>query len=303
MSYSQIAVVLSFALAASGISTGHAQDGAAPARVGGAGACSIAPARDIPGEVRETSGLAASLRHPGRFWTHNDAGNQPMLFALDSLGGISSRVRVRGAELVDWEDIAIAPCGRGHCLYVGDIGDNGGKRAEITVYEVPEPVDGASEATAASVFRARYPGKAQDSEAIFALAGRLYLVTKGRHGTIDLYRFPSGADGKTVELEHIRTLWPKPGDSQDRVTSATTSPDGRWVGIRTYRTLHLFPADRLVSGREVAAREIDLGPLREAKGEGIAIASTGVIWTTSEAAGKAAPSLTRMDCRLGKGEG
>ena len=37
----------------------------------------------IPREVRESSGLAVSRAYPGVFWTHNDSGDRPRLYALD----------------------------------------------------------------------------------------------------------------------------------------------------------------------------------------------------------------------------
>src|SRR4051794_6987818 len=33
-------------------------------------------------EITESSGLAASRKHPGVFWTHNDSGNGPYIFAI-----------------------------------------------------------------------------------------------------------------------------------------------------------------------------------------------------------------------------
>ena len=50
----------------------------------------------LPDAVRETSGLARSLRDPELFWTHNDAGNGAELFALDGGGRLVGRVRVAG---------------------------------------------------------------------------------------------------------------------------------------------------------------------------------------------------------------
>ena len=74
-------------------------------------ACTVA-GRDIslPQEVRESSGLAQSARDPGLFWTHNDAGGDPTIYAVDEEGALRGLVRVTNAELRDWEDIAAGPC-------------------------------------------------------------------------------------------------------------------------------------------------------------------------------------------------
>src|SRR5688572_7072611 len=69
----------------------------------------------LPPELTEASGIAVGRRTPGILWAHNDSG-EPMLFALDSTGGLIGRVRVPGVANEDWEDIAAGPCGSGTCL-------------------------------------------------------------------------------------------------------------------------------------------------------------------------------------------
>ena len=100
-------------------------------------------------ELPEGSGLAASRRTPGRFWSHNDSGD-PVLFALDNDGRVVGRVRMSGAAVEDWEAIAVGACPSGSCIYVADIGDNDAERNQITVYRIPEPSD-----TSGSVTRIR----------------------------------------------------------------------------------------------------------------------------------------------------
>ena len=103
--------------------------------------CTIATnARELHSDILETSGLALSRRTPGVLWTHNDSGNEPFLYALDSTGTIMGHVRVSGAALIDWEDMAAGPCNAGTCLFIADIGDNPGRRDSISIYVVPEPL-------------------------------------------------------------------------------------------------------------------------------------------------------------------
>src|SRR5687768_1580235 len=52
--------------------------------------------------IRESSGLAASRRHPGVIWTHNDSGT-PFLFAIREDGTWIRGFQVLGANLIDWE--------------------------------------------------------------------------------------------------------------------------------------------------------------------------------------------------------
>jgi len=77
------------------------------------------------GRVGETSGVAPSRRVGGVIWTHNDAGDGPLIYASDTTGTALGTFRVSGARNRDWEDIAFGPCGyRYTCLYLADTGDN-----------------------------------------------------------------------------------------------------------------------------------------------------------------------------------
>lgn len=268
--------------------------------VPGAPVCRVLDSgRALPDEVRESSGLAQSRRDPDLFWTHNDAGNEPELFAVDGSGRLVQRVRVAGAELADWEDLESAPCEAGACLFVGDIGDNDAERERITVYRVPEPEGGATTTARAEALHARFPDGPRDAESLFALPdGALYLVTKGRDGPIALYRYPAPLrPGETVELERVRQLFPRPEDKDDRVTGAASTPDGRWVGIRSYRNLYLYRSADLLGGGAAEPVVVDLTPLGQEQGESLAITRDGTVWMSSEAENKnARPSWSRVQC-------
>ena len=266
------------------------------------GVCQVVErGRALPVEIRETSGLARSRRDPGVFWTHNDSGNDPDLFALDSRGGIVARMRVPGITPGDWEDIEAGPCESGTCLYLGDTGDNFRTRNFVTIYRIPEPTPGGPPAEPAVALRARFPDGAEDAESLFVLpSGEIYLVTKGRHGPVALFRYPAPQrPEQTVTLERIRQLGPRPSQERDRVTAATATPDGRWVGIRTYRSLHLYRASDLVGPGVAEPITVDLRPLGELQGEGLAIADDGTVWLSSEAEQRQdRPSWSEMSCAL-----
>src|SRR5437660_5290761 len=92
--------------------------------------CQITEAISLLQELPEASGLAASRRTPGVLWSHNDSG-EPVVFALTPAGAVKGRVRVTGARVKDWEDIAVGPCPQSTCLYIADIGDNNETRRTI----------------------------------------------------------------------------------------------------------------------------------------------------------------------------
>lgn len=278
----------------------------------------LGPAVALPPELAETSGLAASRRHPGVFWTHNDSGGEPVVYAVDASGALLGRVRVAGATLRDWEDMALAPCpaGAADCLYIGDIGDNAEARDHIVIYRVPEPSPADTVTARAARVEARYPGGAQDAEALFVTpAGEVYVVTKGWSGPPALYRVPRVAwtaapgerrepgapvrlePGTPVQLEPVQALAAARPLPPEMVTGADMTADGQGVLLRTYVALRFyrFEGGRLDTGRDPPT--VNLRPLEEPQGEAVAAAGNGVIVLSSEAGRARGPaSLQRLRC-------
>ena len=260
----------------------------------------IDAATALPQQVGETSGLAVSAGDANVLWTHNDRGNDPILYAVSGDGALRGSVEVAGIAPVDWEDIAAAPCASGHCLYIADIGDNDQVRGHVTIYEITEPAPGDDRVTARAM-RARYPDGARNAEGMFVLpGGDVYIVTKGDDGPPGLYRFPAGMRARQdVVLERVRGPLMEPRQRRDYITGAAATPDGRWVAVRTYSALHIYAAADLLSGTGGDPITVDLTPLDEPQGEGVAIGNDGTVWLSSEAeGGRAAPRLARLSCML-----
>ena len=76
-----------------------------------------------------------------------------------------------GAQVENWEDIAVGPCPQGTCLYIADIGDNKATTETITVYRAPEPAPGDTRPSTPSA-HAIYPDGPQDAEALVVLPKR-----------------------------------------------------------------------------------------------------------------------------------
>lgn len=276
-----------------------AMAGDADARPASSGeVCTVAGApRPLDDDIHESSGVAVSRAH-GISWTHNDSGD-PLLYAVDSAGRTVGRVRVAGARVEDWEDVALAPCpSGGDCLYVADIGDNDARRPSVTIYRIPEPAPGAAESAPAEAIRLRYPDGPHDAEAMFVLDGAIHVVTKGESGPIVLYRAPRSAGGEAA-MEQVRVLSPGKAERPDRVTGADASPDGRWVAMRTLESASIYAAAELAGSGALNPRRVDLEGLDESQGEGIAFAPGGSIIVTSEGGKKDKPAtFARLTCAL-----
>ncbi|HYH80104.1 MAG TPA: hypothetical protein VEX86_09905 [Longimicrobium sp.] len=254
--------------------------------------------RPLDAAIHESSGVAVSRAHAGIFWTHNDSGD-PLLYAVDAEGRTAGTVRVAGASVEDWEDVALAPCpAGGDCLYVADIGDNDAKRGSITVYRIPEPASGATESAPATAIRLRYPDGAHDAEAMFVLNGAVHVVTKGESGPIALYRAPRDA-GAEATLERVRELSTGAVERPERITGADASSDGRWIVLRTLREAAFYPAAELAGSGPATPRRVSLQALDEAQGEGIGFGPGGFIYLTSEGGKKDKPAtFARLSCTL-----
>jgi len=256
----------------------------------------------VPG-LSEGSGVAASRRTPGILWAHNDSGD-PTLFRLTAQGAVTGRVRVTGAQVEDWEDIAVGPCAQGTCLYIGDIGDNSGSRDHITVYRTPEPTSEDRETRPVEVFQATYPDGAHDAEALFVTPqAEVFIITKGDPGPVALYRFPRQLRaGERVRLERVgQPAKTDKVDAADRPTAADMSPDGRWVAMRTTEWVGLYRASDLTAGNWREVFRTDLRGLREPRGEGITFAGTDTLLLVGEGGfGSSQGTFARLSCALGR---
>jgi hypothetical protein len=149
------------------------------------------------------------------------------------------------------------------------------------------------------VFHATYPDGAHDAEALLISGdGRLHIVTKGETGPIALYRFPSPLQsGATMRLERVGAPAPTKSDRGSRITDGAVSPDGQWVALRTLSALSFYRASDVLTGQWRAANRVDLTPLREPQGEGVALGADNTVFLAGEGGGKGrAGSFARFSC-------
>src|SRR6266850_1911276 len=198
--------------------------------------------------IDESSGIVASRTSPGMYWTHNDSGDGPFIYALDDRGHSRGVWRVNGAVAYDWEDIAAGPGpmpGTSY-LYIGDIGDNGGRRPQIIVYRVPEPaITAADEGTKksnaqltepAEVIRLRYPDGPHNSETLMVHpgTGKIYVITKIEFGNAGVYEAdPAQASAGVITLARVGEL-SVPTVFGGMISGGDISPDGLRVALCDY---------------------------------------------------------------------
>jgi hypothetical protein len=252
----------------------------------------LADVTTVPTRVRadlvENSAAVMSAQFPGVLYTVNDSGNEPLLYALDTLGNDRGAWRIEGAANVDWEAASIGPCAadmRPRCVYIGDVGDNQGFHSSHVIYRVtePRPRDASFTGTLApdSVVYS-YPRLKPDVEAMYvAPNGDVFLITKrpirvrpARLRPALVFRLPAAAwqsRGKVV-VDLVDSLSIVPGSQPLRtITDASLAPDGRHLAVRTYGELYVYATDSATGRvqRQVPASVCDVTSLGEPQGEGV----------------------------------
>jgi hypothetical protein len=213
--------------------------------------------------VVESSGLAASRRHPGVLWTHNDSGDAARLFAVGGDGRVLATLRLAGVEARDWEAVAVGRDDRGRpALFAGDIGDNLDAWPWVTVWRVPEPARLRDATVRAERYRLRYPDGPRNAEALLVdpRRNRLYVASKDDTGGA-LYRAPAELRADRVNLLQ------RVGRVPALVTDGAFSPDGRLLVLRDYEAAHLYRA----SGGRLATVALPFQP----QGESVAFSADG----------------------------
>jgi hypothetical protein len=138
--------------------------------------------------ITESSGL---VDLGGVMITANDSGNPSVLFVVSPMTGKTVGVTDFHTDTKDVE--ALAPGGR-HRVWVGDIGDNTGKRKSISVLRVKVGF-GRIDAHP-TVYRLAYPSGHHNAESLVRdRQGRLYVITKSIAGGT-VYRAPPHLSSK-----------------------------------------------------------------------------------------------------------
>jgi hypothetical protein len=265
--------------------------------------CEIADRR-----INEASGLAASRRFAGCYYTINDSGNDPFVFLIDPQGKTKAVIRL-DAENVDWEDLALAPPpaaasqpasgptssgGADFDVCVADVGDNRRQRPFVRVLRFAESAvrdDREESRVKPREYRFRYADGPQNVEAFFvAASGDGFFITKRDDGRAVLYVLPAPwrSDEPAVLTPRGDVRIEKSVPLEAMVTGAAIAPDASRIALRTYACGWEWRIPAAADTPTIAAiltrqspRRVTLAP--EAQGEAIAYSlDSAVLLTISE---------------------
>lgn len=183
-------------------------------------------------DIQESSGIVASRRFEGVYWTLNDSGNPAALYATKLNGELIRKIEIKGSGNFDWEALGIDNKNQ---LWIGEIGNNSRLRFDLKVVVVAEPDPFTdTEAEVIASYPYRYPNENVDAEGLFIVEGIPYIVSKERERAV-LYRFPVLKPDTKQVLERVGEF-----AGAKFVTGAGVSEDGTRLAVCTYDALWVY---------------------------------------------------------------
>ncbi|TAK36007.1 MAG: T9SS type A sorting domain-containing protein [Saprospiraceae bacterium] len=269
------------------------------------GSCTYAPTNYIPTQIalldatlEESSGLAF---FNNMLWTHEDGGNLPRVYQLDTLtGAILQQTTILLANNIDWEDLAE----NDESLYIGDFGNNDGDRTDLRILRINKASFLAGQTIPDYIsftysdqtdFTPAHNANNYDCEAFFFWNDSLHLFSKNwvdfktRH-----YVLPATPG---LHVAQLRDSF----DVQGQITGAAITFDGRAAllgyNVSTGATfiwlLFDYPGTRFFDGNK---RKISLGTaLATSQPEGIVFRHDGFGYISSERFSALPPRLMSFD--------
>lgn len=203
----------------------------------------------LPRIVKESSGIEAS--NEDQFWTFNDSGGEPELYLCDTTGKLLRTVKIANARNQDWEDITQDEQGN---LYVGDFGNNGNRRKDLTIYKIPNPQQTKKDFVKAEKISFSFEDQHSfpppndslnfDCESVLWKGGYIYLFSKHRTFPMatKLYRIPDQAGNYIAKK--IGAFQTSSADETNLyrywITAADISPDGTKIALISSEKLWIF---------------------------------------------------------------
>lgn len=239
----------------------------------------------LPAELSEISGLFISKDN--LIFVQNDSGDTSRFFAIDAKGNLVSKLYFKGDPsnkhfgVTDCEDIAggPGPVKNKNYIYLGDVGDNVGKRPYVTVYRFLEPnklfntmhIEGEA-------VQLKYPNGPQDAETLMVdpILKELIIISK-RQDTVGIYSsalFFRNRDTVTMKKQGSLFL---PGRGLAKyIVSGDISRDGRQIILKTYTNVYYW----LRNGKEPISQTLRRMPKKlpyvlEPQGEAIGFTPDG----------------------------
>jgi hypothetical protein len=234
---------------------------------------------DLPDELKETSGLYCPKI--GSAYTVNDSGNKPVIYKIDNKGHIVGEQLV-STNNTDWEALT----GDSQHFFIGDVGNNNGKRKFVQIHAVPiKSKIGEADVTTSRIFYTKneiekneYVKHDFDAETLISLQDNLFLFSKSwKTGTLFIYQLNKKEPEQYVE--HIREIKGLPGvvtgGDFDRKNNRFIL-----VGYELKSVGNFSPFIAILNADLTLQKSFELNGFGQV--EGICVTPNGELWFTQE---------------------
>lgn len=235
---------------------------------------------NLPTNLYECSGI--TINQDGTFWAHNDSGDKPVIYKVDTLGNLLKALYLKGAKAIDYEDITQDEHGN---IYVCDCGNNQNKRSDLCIYKITKTaIDSENDTVTPQVIHFNYvdqklfpPTKSKrnfDCEALVAYKDSIFLFTKnrGESNYCKRYVIPTlPGNYSAMLLDSIQTKrW---------VTSAALSSDNKTLVLLSENHLTIFnhfSSSNFFEGNKISVH------IPTTQKEALAFKDNGLLYITDE---------------------
>lgn len=233
----------------------------------------------LPDTIHESSGIA--VLNSNRFYTHNDSGDPPRFFTVDTLGNLLRTVDLSGATATDYEEITRDDAGN---VYIGDFGNNLHNRTDLKIYKLADPELHSGDTMPVTIIHFSYPDqqlfpppeaeKNFDCEAFIHYGDSLYLFSKnwGISGYSKVYSLPDVPGNYTAIL--IDSIYTGPW-----ITSAAINPSRNTIALLSESQVMVitgFTGSRFSDGNIVT---LSIDPTQK---EGLSFMNDTIAYVTDE---------------------
>ena len=228
--------------------------------------------------ISEASGIAASRKNPGVFWTHNDSGGQNRIFAFNSSGKHLGTYTIAMIQNRDWEDIAVAPgpVPGEQYIYIANIGDNSVRYDVKYIYRITEPrVSPDQSPIDTALYNAeklpfQYIDGNRNAETLMIDPLTLDIFIASKESVTKIYRVPWPYTFYAAPTVNVDTLEIAASILFGTAVGGDISPNGREILIKKKNIIYYWQREEGQTIAEALKNSISSVPyIQESQGEAV----------------------------------
>ncbi len=242
--------------------------------------------------INEASGIAASRKNPGVFWTHNDSGGKNRIFAFNASGKHLGTYNIGLIQNRDWEDIAVGPGPEEgeQYIYIADIGDNSVRYDVKYIYRIKEPHVSPDQAPIdTAIFGAenlpfQYADGNRNAETVMIDPVTLDIFIASKESLTKVYRIPWPYTFYSAPTLNVDTVEIAASILFSTAVGGDISPSGREILIKKKNVIYYWQREPGQTIAEALKNPISNVPyIEEPQGEAVCwAADSSGYYTLSE---------------------